>query len=459
MKARTLPFYFLFLISSSSVIIAKKPTIISILGTGYVGLVTGTSFANIHDPKDFHIICADIEKEKIEKLKKGIIPIYEPGLSELVVHNMHRGTLSFSSNIPSVIAQSDVIFIAVGTPTNQQGQVDLHFYEKAIEMIIDNAKNSPIVIIKSTTPIGTCKQTAQLLSRHSCTLASNPEFLREGTALNDFMNPDRIIIGTDSDTAKAMVLSLHQPLLDKGTPVVSTDVTTAETIKYCSNNFLALKLSYINEIAHLCDKTGANICAVSYGVGLDKRINHSYLQPGPGFGGSCLPKDSLGLLATAQKFQVPLLTIAAAVKANAEQQIRPFKKLMSVFDGNLKGKTIAILGLSFKANTDDVRYSSAIPIIQKLLDQGAIIKAYDPVGMQNMQKIFNSITYTSSAYEALHDSDALMILTEWQQFQDIDLAKVAHIMRSKIIIDARNCLPLDLVKQHGFIYRGIGKNI
>lgn len=438
---------------------------VSIIGTGYVGLVTGTCLAEMHNPETIRINCLDIDSHKIQELNNGIIPIFEPGLSELVQKNMARNTLCFSNDIAKTVSQSNIIFIAVGTPTKSDGSVDVSYFYSALETVIKNASCNPTtIVLKSTLPIGTGKKVVEYIqqcgnSTITFHVVSNPEFLREGTAIQDTINPDRIVIGSNSPEARSAIEALYQPYTQKNTPFLYTNLTTAETIKYAANNFLAVKLSFINEIANLCDKTGANIQQISRGIGLDKRIGHSFLKPGPGFGGSCLPKDTLGLLATAKKLNVALHIVSAAITTNEHQKLMPYRKLKQLIPSNeLSNKTIAILGLSFKANTDDIRYSAAIPLIEKLLDKGAHIQVYDPQAMSHMKKLFPSISYCDTSYKAIEGVDAMILLTEWDEFKDLNLSLIKNLMRGNIIIDSRNLLVADLVRNHGLVYRGIGKS-
>ncbi len=436
---------------------------VSIMGTGYVGLTTGTCLADMHRNDTVRVYCLDIDSNKIENLKKGIVPIYEPGLSELVQKNIARKMLFFSDEIAEVVAQSDIIFIAVGTPTAPDGSVDTSYFYNALEQTIKAISRNPTtLVLKSTLPIGTGRKVVEYIKKHAdpsitIHIISNPEFLREGTSIKDTLEADRIVIGSTSPQDLEHIQKLYQPLFQKNIPALYTDLTTAETIKYASNNFLALKLSYINEMANLCDKTGANVKDVAKGIGLDKRIGHSFLKPGPGFGGSCLIKDTLGLLAIAKQWGIFLNTVEAAVATNEYQKLMPYRKLKKCINSKeLSGKIIAILGLSFKANTDDIRYSAAIPIIKKLQEKKAHIQVFDPKAMEHMKRIFPDITYCNTSYEAIKNADAVILLTEWREFKYLDFSKVKQFMRGAIIIDSRNILdPLKLSKLK-FFYSGIG---
>ncbi len=454
---QSLQLCFLFCLIFSSSSFARQ--IVSILGTGYVGLVSAVCFAEIHNANDFLFVGLDINSHKINQLNNGIIPIYEQELETLVHKATSEGKLIFSDDIANWITQSNIIFIAVGTPTKEDGSVDLGYIYDAIDTIVKHMNDDTTIIIKSTVPIGTSKRINEYIKMHTqkpYQLATNPEFLREGTAIYDFLNPDRIVCGIQNNGDIKILEKLYAPLIAKNIPFISTDFATSETIKYASNCFLALKLSYINEIANLCEKTGADIKTVSYGVGLDHRINHYFLNPGPGYGGSCLPKDTMGLLHTAHILGNPLYTIDAAHRANKDQKLVPYKKLKRLLHNDLKHKTVALLGLSFKANTDDIRYAASISIIKKLISKECIIKVYDPEAMNNMKLLFPHIIYCSSAYEAIADSDAVLLLTEWQEFYALDLDTISTIMKGTIIIDARNILTHCITKKSNILYENIG---
>lgn len=418
---------------------------ITVLGSGYVGLVTGTCLAELNKNKDMRVICADIDSAKINLLREGKVPIYEPGLKELISEHVQRKALFFSNNIPTSIEEADIIFIAVGTPTQKNGDVNLSYLENCLDTIATCiSTTSKTIVIKSTIPIGTCRKVSSFFhSRHIqpdlYRIIFNPEFLREGTAINDFLNPDRIVVGVISDTDAKLMRELYNPLILGGIPFIVTDLETAETIKYASNSFLALKLSFINEIATMCEATGAHINQVSHAIGLDPRIGPYFLKPGPGYGGSCLPKDTKALIAIAKKLGIKLRTINAAIKANKHKKRATFKKLKRAFEGNFSNKTVTLLGLAFKANTDDIRYSPAIPLIKKLLQHGIHVKVYDPAAMNNMKLLFPTLTYCDSAEEAIQQSNALILLTDWPEFKNITV-KVNHKNNSQIIIDPRHIL-------------------
>ena len=430
---------------------------ITLLGTGYVGLITGACLAEFGNT----VICADTDNSKINLLNNGIMPIYEPGLKELVLRNVESGRLIFTTNISDAISTSDCVFIAVGTPMNENGCADLSALVNAFTMILPHLTRYKVICVKSTVPIGTGQQLVALLESHGIQkkmydLVSNPEFLREGTAISDFMNPDRIVIGAYSENAREYMRFLYEPLLQKEVPCVFTTLSSAETIKYASNAFLATKLSFINEIANLCDQTGADILDVALGMGLDKRIGSAFLKPGPGFGGSCFPKDLHALEHMGNYFGVHLNTVSAALHTNEEQKKKPVTKLLNLC-GSIAGKTISVLGLAFKSNTDDVRYSPAITTIEYLLENGARIKAFDPAAMPNMKKIFPDITYCNSAYESVSDADAIIIMTEWDEFKYLDVGLVAELVKSRVLVDSRNLLNKDELDKYHFNYSMMGR--
>jgi UDPglucose 6-dehydrogenase len=432
---------------------------IAIVGTGYVGLVTGACLAEFGN----HVICADVDQDKINKLQCGIIPIHESGLKELVDKNVRSERLFFTNNIEQAVQQSDVIFIAIGTPSKPTGEVDLSYIEKAIESIAHAFNTPKIIVIKSTVPVGTCAYIKELLTTHynldahNFAIVSNPEFLREGKAIQDFMNPDRIVIGISDEHIIDQVKKIYEPFIVRQIPIVITDLPSAEMIKYVSNAFLGLKISFINEIANLCDALGINIKPIAYAVGLDKRIGPHFLNPGPGFGGFCLPKDIKALLYTAKKEAVCLHTIQAAYTANELQKLKPIEKLVRLSHNNLEGKVVTILGVAFKADTDDIRDSPALPVIRYLIEHGVQVKVYDPAAMKNVYQLFPDIIYCHSLDEAITNTDALIIMTEWPEFKEIDFQKFKSVT-PKIIIDARNLLDRNSIKNANVLYEGIGNN-
>lgn len=429
---------------------------IAVLGTGYVGLIAGACFADFGN----NVICADIIKEKIDTLNNGEIPIYEPGLKELVNKCIKNNNLKFTIDLEYAIKNSEIILIAVGTPMADNGQADLSAIKQVAEIIGKNLNNYKIICTKSTVPIGTGKLIKEIIKNLSNNInfdyLSNPEFLREGSALKDFLEPDRVIIGCESIHAYNIINEIYEPLINKKIPFLFTDVVTAETIKYASNSFLATKVSFINEIAELCEKIGANIELVAKGMGLDSRIGTKFLKPGPGFGGSCFPKDMQALIFLANNLGLNLKVLQASVEANEHQRELIINKLLNLLNYKIKNKKIGILGLAFKANTDDIRCSPSIDIIKKLLNLGAKINAYDPVAMNNTRKVLPNINYCQSAYEAIVNVDAILILTEWPEFMNLDLKIVGELVSNKIILDSRNILDSNTTRKFGFKFDNIG---
>ena len=443
---------------------ANSEKIISIIGTGYVGLVSGACLAEL----DNSIICADVDTRKIDLLKNGIMPIYEPGLSEVVERNVSAGRLTFTDDVDDAIAVADVVFIAVGTPMGEDGSADLSYIFSVVEAIARNINSYKIIVTKSTVPVGTGKKIRSMLENDFnidpdlFSIVSNPEFLREGIAVYDFLNPDRIVIGTDSDNALISLCEIYESLISAGTPHVLTDVQTAEMIKYASNAFLSVKISYINEIANLCDATDADTQTVAYAMGLDHRISPAFLKPGPGFGGSCFPKDSQAIIYIANQSNLPFHTVQAALDVNVTQQRKPVEKLITLMNQecnqDLMGKTVAVLGLAFKANTDDIRYSPAITTIELLLEQGALVRAYDPVATENMRRVFPDIHYSKTIYEAVTDADAIIIMTDWDEIKQMNFAHAKKLVRQPIIVDARNVVNPETLKYLGFSCDSIGQS-
>jgi len=449
---------------------AQSDKIVTIIGTGYVGLVTGACLAEVGNS----VICADTDSKKIDLLHNNIMPIYEVGLHEIVERNVFAERLIFTDNVAEAITLGDIIFIAVGTPMGEDGSADLSYINNAVRMIAENITSYKIIVTKSTVPVGTGKAIrAQLENEYGIdpslfSIVSNPEFLREGLAVNDFLYPDRLVIGTDSDSALIALCEVYETFITGGTPYVFTDVQTAEMIKYASNAFLAVKISYINEVANLCDAVDADVKTVAYAMGLDHRISPAFLNPGPGFGGSCFPKDAQAIIYTAHKNNLPFHTVQAALSANIIQQAKPVEKLQALmqrksetnikFSDNLMGKVVTVLGLAFKANTDDVRYSPAITTINALYEKGAIVRVYDPVAMENMRKIFPHLMYYSSAYDAAKDADALIIITDWDEFKHLDFVRLKNIMHYPMIVDARNIINPEILKRLGFVCDTIGQS-
>jgi len=439
---------------------------VGVIGTGYVGLVTGACLAEFGN----YVICADIDSNKIANLKKGIIPIYEPGLQEIVVRNFNENRLLFSDNIAETILKSDVLFIAVGTPMGDDGSADLAAIKAVTHAISQNMNSFKVIVTKSTVPVGTGKWIERMLieqgvKQDQFAVVSNPEFLKEGSAVEDFLYPDRLVVGSESKKAHAIMRSIYAHLLEQNTPYVATNIVTSESIKYASNAFLAVKISFINELANLCDETGADVKVLADAMGLDKRINRYFLNPGPGFGGSCFPKDTEALLYTAKKYNLPIHTVEAALLANELQKKVTFNKLATLMNNDFQNKTVAVLGLAFKANTDDVRYSPAITIIEQLLAAGAHIKTYDPQAMKTMQAEFSrttenadAISYCESIEEAVNQADAVVIMTEWNEFKNLDLADIGARMNARILVDARNILDPEVLRANGFTCDDIGRS-
>lgn len=437
--------------------------IIAIIGTGYVGLVTGAGLAECGNT----VICADINHEKIESLNKGIIPIYEPGLDELVKHNVTLSRLSFTHDVDTALSRADIIFIAVDTPMSHDGTADLRAVLSVVKAIAKNSTKYQVIVTKSTVPIGTGNLIKEMLMKeglccHQFDMVSNPEFLREGSAVQDFLNPDRIVIGSESTEALAILCSVYSTLIANNIPCVFTNLASAEMSKYASNGFLAVKISFINEIANLCDKVGADIKTVAHIMGLDKRISPLFLKPGPGFGGSCFPKDTQALLLIGQKHSVTLHTVKASLKTNERQSAIPIEKLLHLMniekteEGCLNQKKIAIFGASFKANTDDIRYSPACIVMQKLIDLGANVSCYDPAAMNNASKQLPMVEFCQNPYLAINQADGIIIMTEWDEFKHLDWHLISRSVNQKIIVDARSIIKPEELKSLGFLVDMIG---
>ena len=434
---------------------------ITMIGTGYVGLVTGTCFAEF----GHHVTCVDKISDKIYKLTNGIIPIYEPGLDTLVIKNFKNGHLSFTTDMAEAVSHAEAVFLAVGTPSSRRGDgyADLSYIYDASREIADHLKNYTVIVDKSTVPVGTARQVARIIREVNPNadfdVASNPEFLREGAAIRDFMRPDRVVIGVESDRAEAVLRKIYEPLFLQETPIVKTGIETAELTKYAANAFLAAKISFINEMALLCDEIGADVVALAKGIGMDGRIGSKFLHPGPGYGGSCFPKDTIALMRIAQENGQNLRIVEAAVEANAAQKAIMVKKIRDMLGGSEANKTIAILGLTFKPETDDMRDSPSITIIPALMEKGATIKAHDPQGMKEARSMLpDGIDYTENAYETCSGADAVVIMTEWNQYRALDLDHLGSIMKQKNFIDLRNVYQPDVLKEKGFNYMGVGRS-
>lgn len=427
---------------------------IAMIGTGYVGLVTGTCFSELGND----VICVDNDEEKIKKLNNDIIPIYEPGLEEMVAKNKNEKKLSFTSEIEDAVKASDIIFIAVGTPPKKDGEADLSSVEKVSTIIANVMNKYKLVVGKSTVPVNTGKWIKKTIERKidenmDFDVASNPEFLREGSAIDDFLNPDRVVIGVESDRAKKMLCDLYEPI---DAPILVTDIESAEIIKHASNSFLATKISFINAISILCERSGADVEKVAEGMGMDKRIGKHFLKAGAGFGGFCFPKDLSAFIKIAEKLGYNFRLLKEVERINDEQKMGIVKKVKENL-WNLRGKTIGILGLSFKPNTDDMRYAPSIDIIGALLDEKVKIRAYDPQAMERAKEIFPHITYCNDPYEVCEGSDALVFVTEWEEFQNMDIKKIKKLLNTPIIIDGRNIFDPVKVRNEGFTYTGIGR--
>jgi UDPglucose 6-dehydrogenase len=430
---------------------------IAVIGTGYVGLVSGVGLADFGN----HVTCCDILKEKIDLLNSGKIPIYETGLQEYFDKNVKAGRLLFTSNIDKTIQENEVIFIGVGTPPKENGEADLSQVEAVVRAIGKNLTGYKVIVTKSTVPIGTNQWIKELISKESgkeCfDVVSNPEFLREGKAMQDFFHPDRIVIGYESERAKDIMNDIYRSLFLIETPFIFCSLATAELIKYASNAFLATKIMFINQIANLCEAVGADVHQVAKAMGKDGRIGPKFLHPGPGYGGSCFPKDTKALVEIGKKHQVEMSLVQAVIVANEDQKARMVQKLEKTL-GDLENKTIAILGLAFKTETDDIRDSPALVIIDRLLKKKAIIKVHDPQAMENAKKVFGtSIEYSTNEYNAVKMADALIILTEWNEYRSLDLDLVKQLMRGNVILDTRNLLEPSKVKGLGFKYEGVGR--
>lgn len=424
---------------------------IAVIGTGYVGLVVGTCLADLGN----NVICVDIDRKKIAKLKKGICPIYEPELPKLIRKNAKAGRLKFTTNVEKAVKNSYVIYIAVGTPQAKNGRADLKYVKMAAKQIGKAMNGEKIIVNKSTVPVGTAELVKSIIAKYykgTFHVVSNPEFLREGSAVNDFLKPDRIVIGYESPKAKKVMQELYKPIKAKK---FYTDLRSAELIKYASNAFLATKISFINEIAALCEKTGANVKDVATGIGLDKRINPHFLRAGCGWGGSCFPKDVSALIYMGKEHNVELKIPKAAKEVNKQAKLRPVRKLKEKL-GSLNGKKIALLGLAFKPNTDDMREASSIVIANELKKAGATIAAYDPIAEENARKIMPWVKYCKDPYEALEGADATILVTEWPEFEKLNFKKVKKLMKKPIIIDGRNFLNKEALIDIGFEYEGIG---
>jgi UDPglucose 6-dehydrogenase len=430
---------------------------ICVVGSGYVGLVTGACLADF----GMHVVGVDKDHAKIEALSRGKVPIYEPGLETLVQKNMEEGRLSFSTDLGPAIENARAVFIAVGTPPKLDGSADLTFIREVATSIGEHLNGYKVIVTKSTVPIGTGKMIEELVrertgGQHRFAVVSNPEFLREGSAIEDFMHPDRVVVGTRDPQAAELMLDVYSPLVSADVPFIITDVESAELIKYASNGFLATKISFINEVAQLCEAWGANVEVVSKGMGLDARIGGKFLSAGPGFGGSCFPKDTRAVAQIARDQGQRFRIIEAVLEVNEATQKRMTEKVEQAL-GSIAGKTVAVLGLSFKPNTDDIRDSPALPIVQGLIDGGATVRAFDPEAMDGCRPLFPTAVFCDNAYEAAEGADALVIATEWNQFRKLELDRLHQLLRQPLVIDLRNLYEPEKMAAAGFRYVSIGR--
>ena len=415
---------------------------VAMIGTGYVGLVSGACFSEF----GVDVVCVDKDASKIEGLKQGRMPIYEPGLEDLVERNVSAGRLSFTTDLAEGVKDADAVFIAVGTPSRRgDGHADLSYVYAAAEEIARAVTGYTVIVTKSTVPVA------------DVDVVSNPEFLREGSAIEDFMRPDRVVIGAEGERAQEVMRQLYRPLFLIETPIVFTSRSTSELIKYAANTFLATKITFINEIADLCEKVGANVHDVARGIGLDGRIGKKFLHPGPGYGGSCFPKDTLALVRTAQDAGSPLRIVETVVDINDKRKRSMADRVVTACGGSVKGKKIAMLGLTFKPNTDDMRDSPSLDIVPALIEAGATVAAYDPEGMEEAKKLLTGIEYCTDAYATMKDADVVVIVTEWNQFRALDLDRVKSLLKAPVMVDLRNVYKPSDMAAEGFVYSSIGR--
>lgn len=431
---------------------------IAMIGTGYVGLVSGACFSEF----GIDVICVDMDAEKIARLDDGIMPIYEPGLEVLVASNVSSGRLSFTTDLAAAVSSSDAVFIAVGTPSRRgDGYADLSYVHGAAAQIAEALDGYTVVVTKSTVPVGTGNDVERIIRETrpdaEYDVVSNPEFLREGSAIEDFMRPDRVVIGSDSEDAQVLMRALYRPLSLIETPILFTNRETAELIKYATNAFLATKISFINELADLCEVVGADVRDVSRGMGSDGRIGSKFLHPGPGYGGSCFPKDTLALVRTAQEAGAPIRIVEAVVDINTERKKSMAKRVLTACGGSVEGKSIAVLGLTFKPNTDDMRESPSLEIVPALQAAGANVRSFDPAGMEEAKKLLDDVTWCTDAYDALNGTDAVVIVTEWNEFRSLDFDRMKETMNSPILVDLRNIYDAEHVVSSGIAYSCVGR--
>jgi UDPglucose 6-dehydrogenase len=431
---------------------------VAMIGAGYVGLVSGACFADF----GHEVVCVDKDAEKVRALTRGEMPIYEPGLSDLVLSNVREGRLSFTTFLAGAVERAEVVMIAVGTPSRRgDGYADLSYVFEATRAVAASLNKFTVIVIKSTVPVGTGDEVERILreTRPAADFAvvSNPEFLREGAAIRDFKHPDRIVIGCEDERAREAMAQLYRPLYLNAAPILNTRRRAAELIKYAANAFLATKITFINEIADLCEQVGADVQEVARGVGLDNRIGSKFLHAGPGFGGSCFPKDTTTLIKIGQDYRAPQRIVETVVAVNDQRKRAMAGKVAAVLGGKPRGKTVAVVGLTFKPNTDDMRDAPSIALINALQDMGAKIKAYDPAGMDQAKAALPDIVYCDNPYACAEGADALVIVTEWEQFRALDLARLKEVMAQPALVDLRNVYPAQELEKHGFVYQGVGK--
>jgi UDPglucose 6-dehydrogenase len=431
---------------------------IAMIGSGYVGLVSGACLADF----GHNVTCVDNDKGKISALNQGLVPIFEPGLADLIANNMSEGRLAFTSDVTAAVSAAEAVFIAVGTPSRRgDGHADLSYVYSAVRELAPAIGGFTVIVTKSTVPVGTSDEVARIIrdARPDADFAvvSNPEFLREGAAIQDFKHPDRIVVGTEDERARRIMAEIYRPLYLNRAPILYTSRRSAELIKYGANAFLATKITFINELADLAEEVGADVQEVARGMGLDNRIGSKFLHAGPGFGGSCFPKDARALLKTAQDYNVSLRIIEAVVAANDIRKRAMARKVSAAFAGSLRGKTIAVLGLTFKPMTDDMREAPSIPLVTALQDMGAVVRAFDPAGMEQAKMALPDVIYCDGPYSCVDGADGLVIVTEWEQFRALDLDQIKQHMACPVLIDLRNVYSRDDIEKHGFFYVGVGK--
>ncbi|NML06276.1 UDP-glucose/GDP-mannose dehydrogenase family protein [Sphingomonas sp. G-3-2-10] len=432
---------------------------IAMIGTGYVGLVSGACFSDFgHD-----VVCVDKDARKIELLHQNVMPIYEPGLAELVASNVKAGRLHFTTDLAEGVKDADAVFIAVGTPSRRgDGHADLTYVYAAAQEVAENLTKASVIVTKSTVPVGTGDEVERIMNEFApgkgAMVVSNPEFLREGAAIEDFKRPDRIVVGAEEEAAREVMRAIYRPLsLNQSAPLLFVGRRTSELIKYAANAFLAVKITFINEIADLCEQVGANVQEVSRGIGMDNRIGSKFLHAGPGYGGSCFPKDTLALMKTADDNDTPLRIVEATVQVNDARKRAMGRKVIKAMGGDVRGKTVAILGLTFKPNTDDMRDAPSIAVIQALQDAGATIKAYDPEGVEQASKMLTDVEFSENPYAAADGADALVIVTEWDEFRALDLGRMKSILKAPLLVDLRNIYPPEEAARAGFTLVGVGR--